>query len=85
MFDIVLGKQPTDFLKKCDKTTYERVMEKLLVLRSNPVPGDVKRVVGYNLPTFRLRTGKYRTPYRINYPANTIFVVTIDLRDRVYE
>lgn len=84
MFEIKLDKQPVHFLKKCETMIYDRMVSKLKELRDNPVPHDAKRVMGYELPTFRIRVGKYRALYRINYEEKTVIIVKIDLRDRVY-
>ncbi len=67
MFEIKLDKQPEHFLIKCENIIFKRISEKLEILKQNPVPHDAKRVVGYDLPTFRIRIGKYRALYRINY------------------
>jgi mRNA interferase RelE/StbE len=53
-------------------------------LMDNPVPHNAKRLVGYEEPTFRIRIGKWRVLYRINYRRETIIVVKIDHRERVY-
>ncbi|MEK6812623.1 MAG: type II toxin-antitoxin system RelE/ParE family toxin [Nanoarchaeota archaeon] len=84
MFAIKLDSQPEDFLKKCDKILFERIKKKLNELKENPVPHDAKRIVGYELPTFRIRVGKYRALYRINHQEYRIIVVKIDHRERVY-
>jgi mRNA interferase RelE/StbE len=63
---------------------FERIKKKLNELKENPVPHDAKRVVGYELPTFRIRIGKYRALYRINHQENRIIVVKMDHRERVY-
>ena len=84
MFEIKLDSHPEDFLKKCDKTLFERIKRKLNELKDNPVPHDAKRIIGYELPTFRIRIGKYRALYRINHQENQIIVVKIDHRERVY-
>jgi len=63
---------------------FERVLEKLEVLKQNPVPRDAKRVLGYELPTFRIRIGKYRALYRVNYGEKRIVVVKSDNREKVY-
>ena len=54
-------------------------------LKKNPIPHDAKRVLGYELPTFRIRIGKYRALYRINYEEKRIIIVKIDKRDKVYD
>ncbi len=84
MFEIKLDNQPEKFLKKCDKELFDRVSEKLKMLGQNPVPHDAKRVLGYEAPTFRIRIGKYRALYRVNYEDKRIIVVKIDHRGKVY-
>ena len=44
-----------------------------------------KRILGYELPTFRIRIGKHRVLYRINYEEKRIIIVKIDKRDKVYD
>ncbi|MBI4918709.1 type II toxin-antitoxin system RelE/ParE family toxin [archaeon] len=85
MFDVKLDKQPEKFLKNCEKLLFDRIVSKLKELKENPVPHDAKRIAGYELPTFRIRIGKYRSLYRINYQTNTIIVVKIDHRENVYK
>ncbi len=84
MLELRLDNQPADFLKKCENILFDRLKNKLELLRTNPVPQDAKRVVGYSEPTFRVRVGKYRILYRINYTSNLIVVVKIDNRENVY-
>ena len=85
MLEIKLDSQPQDFLDKCENELFDRICKKLESLRSNPVPHDSKRVLGYELPTFRVRVGKIRILYRINYDSKLIVVVKIDKRDKVYD
>jgi len=84
MFEIKLDKQPKHFLSKCENKLFERISEKLETLKQNPFPHDAKRVLGYELPTFRIRIGKHRALYRVNYEEKRIIVVKIDKRDKVY-
>lgn len=84
MFEIKLDNQPKNFLSKCENKLFERILEKLENLKQNPVPHDAKRVLGYELPTFRVRIGKYRALYRINHEEKIVVVVKIDKRDKVY-
>ena len=85
MLGIVLDKQPQKFLDKCDNELFDRITNKLESLRENPFPQEAKRLQDYNLPTFRIRIGKYRVLYRIDNKENLIVVVYIDKRDRVYD
>ena len=84
MFEIKLDKQPEKFLKKCENILFDRIIIKLKELQQNPVPHDAKRVMGYEFPTFRIRIGKWRVLYRINYEEKRIIIVKIDHRERVY-
>ena len=85
MFEIKLDKQPEHFLSKCEDKLFERINEKLKILKNNPVPHDAKRILGYDLPTFRIRMGKYRALYRVNYEKKLIVIVKIDKREKIYE
>ena len=85
MFEVFLDKQPNKFLEKCDSQLYDRLVEKMQKLKIEPVPQDAKRIVGRAEPVFRVRVGKYRILYRINYSENKIIIVEIDHRDRVYD
>lgn len=85
MFDIKLNNQAEHFLAKCEDELFERISEKLETLKQNQVPHDAKRILGYELPTFRIRIGKYRALYRVNYDDKTIIVVKIDKRGKVYD
>lgn len=80
----MIDKQPAHFLKTCDKVLFERLKQKLVSLCDTEVPHAAKRVVGYPLPTFRVRVGTYRILYRINYTEQRIVVVKIDYREKVY-
>ena len=84
MFEIKLDKQPERFLIKCEKEIFNRVQKKINELKNNPVPSDSKRVLDYDLPTFRIRIGKHRILYRVNYEEFRIIIVKIDKRERVY-
>jgi len=58
MFEIKLDNQPQDFLKKCEKILFERIKKKLEELKTNPIPHDAKKVIGYELPTFSTRLSR---------------------------
>jgi mRNA interferase RelE/StbE len=84
MLEVKLDKQPERFLKKCEKLVFDRIIKSLKELSKNPIPQDAKKVVGYKLPTFRIRIGKYRALYRVNYEEKRVIVVKIDHREKVY-
>jgi mRNA interferase RelE/StbE len=85
MFEIRFDKQPEHFLSKCDNELFERISHKIALLKENPIPHDAKRVVGYDLPTFRIRIGKHRALYRINHENKFVIIVKIDKREKVYD
>ncbi len=85
MFDILLDKQPQKFLHTCETDLFNRLVVKLNDLKVNPALHDSKRLVGYSEPAFRIRVGKYRILYRINYADKKVIIVKIDNRERVYE
>ena len=85
MFEIVLDKQPEQFLLKCEKDIFERITNKIEILKQNPVPQKSKRIIGYEHPTFRLRIGNYRVLYRINYENRKRILVKVDKREKVYD
>ena len=82
--EIDYDKQPIKFLKKQAKILAKRIIDKVDLLSTNPVPCNVKRMQGHKEPTFRIRIGKYRVIYRVNYDSKLIVVVKIDKRERVY-
>lgn len=84
MFEIKLDKQPEHFLSRCENELFNRILEKLETLKKDPVSHDAKRVLGCESPTFRMRIGKYRVLYRVNYEEKRVIVVKIDKRDKVY-
>ncbi len=84
-FEIEYDAQPRKFLKRLDRHDIRRIMDKIDdTLVANPIPHNAKRVIGYNIPTFRIRVGKWRVLYRINYEDKKIIIVKIDLREKVY-
>ncbi len=85
MFEVKFDKKAENFLLKCESELFDRIIKKLEILKQNPVPYDSKRVLGYELPTFRIRIGKYRVLYRVNYETKLVIVINIDKRERVYD
>lgn len=85
-FSILLGPQPSKFVKKIDNETKERIREKFLKLQEDPFPSEVERVEGYkDEKVFRVRVGDYRILYFVRYESNQIYITKIDKRSRVYD
>lgn len=85
MFNIELGNPAKRFLRNCDKILYERLMEKIRALSSDPFPSDTKRVVGKVEKLFRVRVGKYRITYAVFYDRNLVLIADVDKRDQIYD
>ncbi|MBI2574311.1 type II toxin-antitoxin system RelE/ParE family toxin [Candidatus Woesearchaeota archaeon] len=85
MLDVYYSNQPLKFLKKEDKAIVDRVLVKIEQMRHNPITPDSKAVEGYREKLFRVRVGKYRILYEVDYEANKIGIVKIDKRSRAYQ
>lgn len=85
MFNVQFDNQPENFLKKADKILRERLCRKIEALKEDPIPHDAKRVVTRKEKTFRVRVGDYRILYLVYFGDNTILIVKIDKRPRVYD
>ena len=79
-----LSKHSSKFLRKCEEDLRVRIIKKLRLLKENPTPSDSKAMKGYNKPVFRIRIGKYRIIYEINYNKKILLISKIDKRERVY-
>ena len=82
MFNVNYSNQSKKFLKKADAGLVKRLTEKIEKLREEPIISDTKKVEGAGL--FRVRVGDYRILYEVDYKNNTVGIVKIDKRDRVY-
>lgn len=81
MYDL----HPQKFLRKLDRHIAVRIIDRIeMLLVNNPVPHDAKAIVGEH-GVFRIRIGKYRALYRVDYGENKIVILKIDRRDSVYD
>ncbi len=84
MFNIEFSNQSRKFLKKCDSDLKARIIDKIELLKTEPVPHKAVSVVGED-KTFRIRIGNYRVLYEIKWDKSIILVAKIDKRSRVYD
>jgi mRNA interferase RelE/StbE len=84
MLEIKFSSQAKKFLKNLDRMNWDRIMGKILSLKSVPFPHKVKRVEGRGEKTFRIRVGYYRILYVLFQERNTLFISKIDKRSKVY-
>ena len=83
MFDVAYSNQAHKFLKKVSKILAKRILDKIEKLRKKPINHDAKRVKGEKL--FRVRIGKYRILYEVDYKENLIGIIKIDKRSKAYQ
>ncbi len=65
MFSIDYSHKARRFLKKCDKNLSKRIVNKIELLKTVPVPHKAVSVVGEDR-TFRIRIGDYRVLYEVS-------------------
>lgn len=86
MFSIEFSNNAKKFLKKSDKLTVERILEKIEKLKENFVPSDAKFIGRHNRDkVFRIRIGDYRVLYKLKENEKLILVSDIDKRSRIYD
>lgn len=81
-FSVQLAKPAVADLDELRGEARMEVLQDLAKLRDDPLPGgqDKKKLKGFKAPMYRLRSGDYRVPYRIDGSAVTILRV-IDRKD----
>ena len=83
-FEILLDVPAQKFLKKQILVLHSRIIEAIGKLADDPIPHDSKRIMGHAEKLFRIRAGKFRILYRVDYTNLLIVVIKIDSRDKVY-
>ncbi|MBS3075457.1 type II toxin-antitoxin system RelE/ParE family toxin [Candidatus Pacearchaeota archaeon] len=83
MFEVKYSNRATKFLKNCDKNIAERVLEKIEILRENPIIPETIKVKGED--TLRVRVGKVRILYIIKGKDNKLLIVKIEKRPHAYD
>jgi mRNA interferase RelE/StbE len=73
-------------LEKFPKGIRKRIEELILILKENPLPYlkfDLAKMEGYE-NTYRIRIGKVRTIYKIDFKNKIIEILDVDYRGRIY-
>ncbi|MEA1944661.1 MAG: type II toxin-antitoxin system RelE/ParE family toxin [Euryarchaeota archaeon] len=83
-FEIKLSSRAYRFLKNINKVVYNRIIKKVERLSEDPFPPDAKRVIGRDEKAFRVRVGDYRILYVVYLDKETILIINIDKRSKVY-
>ena len=76
---IEYSKQANKFLDSQNDKTYERITSAVRKLPN----GNVRKMQGYSVPTYRLTVGSFRVLF--NLGIETISVIKIDNRGQVYK
>lgn len=84
MLEIFYSNQASKFLEKTDIFLAKRLLKKIEELKTKPITRDTKKIEGYKEKLFRVRVGRYRILYEIDYKENKIGIIKIDKRSRVY-
>lgn len=84
MFKVELSTYAKHYLKKAPNGDRNRIIKKIKELTIDPLPSDVKRVLGREEKVFRVRVGDYRILYVVLYKEKGILISNIDKRERVY-
>lgn len=80
---MILVDEAEDFLKKCDKSLANRILDKLENLKTNPKLG--KPLTANLTGLWSLRIGDYRAIYQIKNNELVILVIKIGHRKNIYE
>lgn len=79
MFEIFLDFPAQSILDGTYISTCFQVKETLKKLSEDPVPPEARRVLDRKEKLFRLRVGRLRYLYRLDYEKNKIVIIKIEL------
>jgi mRNA interferase RelE/StbE len=82
--EIKYSNQAAKFLRKADKVLAKRVMQRIEELADEPLPKDSKKIQGSS-STLRVRVGDYRILYEADHDSETLGIIKIDKREKVYD
>lgn len=82
-YEVILADEAEDFLKKCDKSVRNRILDKLENLKTNPELG--KPLTANLAGLWSLRIGDHRAIYQIKNNELVVFVIKIGHRKNIYE
>ena len=83
-YELYFSTRASKYLKKFTKTTQTRITEKLESLSRDPYPSDMRKIMGRKEKLFRIRVGNYRILYEVYEEEQTLLIINIDKRSRVY-
>ena len=84
VLDISIGPKADRFLQGTDQQSFDRLSHKIRELANKPRPRGAKKIVGED-GVFRIRVGVHRILYSLEKSDQTLLIVNIDKRSRVYK
>lgn len=81
-YEVILADEAEDFLKKCDKSIGNRILDKLENLKTNPELG--KPLTANLAGLWSLRIGDHRAIYQIKNNELVVLVIKIGHRKNIY-
>jgi mRNA interferase RelE/StbE len=87
MFTVIISGHARKDSKKLSKDVKRKIAEILNYLERNPIPVekyDVKKIKGMH-GIYRIRIGKWRMIYSVNFIENRIIIIRIAQREVVYK
>lgn len=83
IYEVKYSNQSSKILKKLNKDLVKRILNKINELKNNPYPQESSKVKGTNY--HRIRVENHRIIHDIDNENNTLGIVKIDKRERVYD
>ncbi|HDD43029.1 MAG TPA: type II toxin-antitoxin system RelE/ParE family toxin [Nitrososphaeria archaeon] len=82
-FKVVIHRKAVKELKNLPKDIRDRILESLEEMKISPFIGDVRKIRGEE--AYRKRVGDYRIEFIIDLEDNTIAILRIVHRKRIYK
>ncbi|MAG02344.1 addiction module toxin RelE [Candidatus Pacearchaeota archaeon] len=82
-YDAKYSNQASKFLRKLNKDTTKRILDKVNELKENPYPSVSSKVKGTDYD--KVRVGRFRIIYDVDNESKILGIVKIDKRSRVYD
>jgi len=83
VYRVELSSKAFKSLKRLEPSVRRRVLEKLVVLKEEPIPRGAVKLRGEK-DAYRIRIGDYRILYKVLWEERVIIVFKIEHRRRVY-
>jgi mRNA interferase RelE/StbE len=82
-FEVLLKPSALKDLRAIDRTYHEPIKARIRLLAEDPIQHDTEKLSGPE-SLYRIRKGKYRIVYSIDFKAGIVRVLAVDHRKDVY-